>query len=558
MAYFLVKDKTITKSVHENVFSNTIEFMTYDIYVSGNLDWSNDENEGVLIVGSCLYYDKRLTADNVIKIGLDEIESNYNKLSGRYSIISLCESEIRILTSLFGTTSVYYSEGGKILSSNPWVIGELLGVKVNNNALNERLLFNTNYKHPLYENVDKLKSSSLSSFYNGELISRDLLCKLNWDYNDEVFFSSLLKIKSRTEKNLKNYNLKKVGIPYTSGRDSRLLLTQAVENIGREKCLAFTVGHKNDAEYYIGKKYTDYLSVRHELIKPSVLNENRIEKYTKLFNAVNFPCIYQVDLIESSLITGLDVLDTVLQEVLFSHMVYFSGKEHPAVNFIRNRSTTYKESDIKICDDFICKIEEQAIIEWDELRRRLPNDVITNIFFEMRTFQAGWVYSIMQPYEYRGNVICTFEDPIVLQILSSFSLEMFKNDYVYENFVDYCYPTMNIIPSTRNLNFATVLKKYFKYLPLYLRYLINPGSSSIHLSNNEKFIKFFVSKNWDILEVILSKGKIEKLKHSYNHEVYDKNRIEKMWTRLLGRNYISDEDMITPLCITSILKNNVK
>lgn len=558
--FAIFNKKVIYAKKHE--FEKEIDIYDYQILLRGQyLKRRNDTGGYDFFFGSALYLGERVDKNKFEILSIEDI--NLNDISGRYLIISISSHSIKILNSMFGSFPCYIDKENGIVASNQSFIAKVKSGNINLNGIRERSIFFTNYNESLFENIKSLKPGSISVLNGSSLISKSYLKDVIRKKSNISSEEAIERIGSILENNTKAYFDKKSAfVSYTGGRDSRLLLCELIRSIPKDKIKAFTVGFNEDIEYFIGRRFTKRYDISHDLIKPLLLNEGLIDKYVKDFENINFPCQYKNQVVDYlTQYDEPDVLNTAIPETILCHMDYFLGGSHYAVNFVRNRKSIFTKDQIISGKSIVDEVELEVVNIWNELREELPSDVSANIFFELTTFQRDWVFKILRPFDVAGNTVCVMEDPKIMSILSSLEINDFLNDRIYKKLVEKIYPELHVTPTTRDINFS-ILNKYkpmeiIKLSPLIIRSLVYAGSLSKLLKMNHPFIVDYCKDNYKNLDVIFETQALNNLLSKQSHDVYSDNRVMKLYTKALtNKSLINDYELIGPLCMIALLKNN--
>jgi hypothetical protein len=562
MSNFILMNKKTLNIDGLDSFDFEFDFLNYRILISGQYIKNNNSHGGCdFFFGSALYYGKRVNELTFSSLITDEI--NFSELSGRFLIISIRDDNVRIVNSIFGSFPCYISSDGDVIGTNQTLIAKIKSTSISFDGLRERALYFTNYETTLFEGIDLIKPGSECVLQNSKLTANSYLSKVIKKLDDCDLDESVGMLAELIGNNTKSYfeDSDKAYVSYTGGRDSRLLLCQLIKSMPKEKIEAFTIGFDSDIEYFIGKEFTKYNGISHSLVRPSLLTEEGIANYAETFENINFTCQYKTQVIDYLKKYKCDVLNTAIPETILCHMDYFLGDSHYAINFVRKRKSIFKADQIINGNQIESGVETAAVRIWDELRRELPTDVSANIFFELTTFQRDWVFKILRPFDIAGNTVCVMEDPKILSILSSIEMDDFFNDRLYKRLVDKSYPELNVTPTTRDINLSIVKKYKFidliKYSPLILRSIIFAGSLSKLLKMNYPFIAKYCEKNKEKLALIFNEDFVNELLLKQKKNIYSDNRIVKLFVRLLyNKKTLDDYELIAPLCIIALIKNN--
>ncbi|NOH77553.1 hypothetical protein F0247_21140 [Vibrio crassostreae] len=93
--------------------------------------------------------------------------------------------------------------------------------------------------------------------------------------------------------------------------------------------------------------------------------------------------------------------------------------------------------------------------------------------------------------------------------------------------------------------------------PLIIRSLVYAGSLSKLLKMNHPFIADYCKDNYKNLDVIFENQALNNLLSKQNNDVYSDNRVMKLYTKALtNKSLINDYELIGPLCMIALLKNN--
>jgi hypothetical protein len=561
MSNFVLIDKKIV-NFNDFDFDFDFDFLNYRILISGQYLKKNNSHGGCdFFFGSGLYYGERVNELTFNSLIIDEV--NFSELSGRFLIISIRDDNVRIINSIFGSFPCYISSDGDVIGTNQTLIAKIKSTDISIEGVRERALYFTNYETMLFEGINLLKPGSESILKNSELIASSYLSKVITKLDDCDLDESVRMLTELIEFNTKSYfkDSEKAYVSYTGGRDSRLLLCQLIKSLPKEKIEAFTIGFDSDIEYFVGREFTKYNEVSHHLVRPSLLTDDAIDNYARTFENINFTCQYKTQVIDYLSKDKVDVLNTAIPETILCHMDYFLGDSHYAINFVRSRNSIFKAGQVINGIKITNGVEKAAVKIWDELRRELPTDASANIFFELTTFQRDWVFKILRPFDIAGNTVCVMEDPKIISILSSIEMNDFFKDKIYKRLVDKSYPELNITPTTRDMNLS-IIKKYkfidlLKYSPIILRSAIFAGSLSKLLKMNHPFIAKYCDQNKEKLTAIFNEKFLNELLIKQKREIYSDNRIVKLFVKLFyNKKTLDDYELIAPLCIIALIKNN--
>ncbi len=518
----------------------------FNIFISGQYL----KKGNILFFGTGLYKNKRITSTS----NLEEVLREPSKISGRFCIVKINVDKLEILSSLFGGYPCYYSSCGKYISSDASLIAKFKGYTLSLDFLREKSIYFSEYSQTAYQGVSKLEPASLTAIDGYKISSISYLESVFSDREKYDKNQALEKLYKKILSNAKAYfEDSKASVSYTGGRDSRFVLCSLLKVLPKENVSAFTIGHKGDIEYSVGRKFSKLVGVKHERIEAEALTEQAFLKYSSVFGEINFPCLYQEGLLTSETLYNRDVLNTAIPEVLLSHMNYFNGNEHPAVNFISNRKNFLGGENIVSGDYIVASAKDSAAKYWDNIRVVVPNDVATNIYFEVTTYQRSWVYSILKPYDIIGNTVCLMEDPEIFSLLSKLKLSDFEGDELYNLVVSKFCPELNDTPTTRDfdkgINYV-ITKSGAKNILAFLKFQIWPGSLSKLMKKNEPFIKRFVINNRSYLSDIFTENYLNELIYNLETKPYCDNRISKFKSVIINGGYFLDYELILPLCLS--------
>ncbi len=566
MSQFLIVKKGCDLPEEIVDFEKAYESSEYSVYFSGNyISRDFGKNGKDFLLGSSLYLGKRITQTTFSNIDFN-IEA-LSEHSGRYLFLSVRGSELRIVSSILGSFPCYYSKNFHAIGSSERLVSKTLGTKLSLTGLKERLTYNINYKDSLFSDVFRVGAGVVTTFNESGLAVSDYLESSVKQYAELSLDAAIKLLAKKFDENTRAYfdNERKACISYTGGRDSRMMLCQLMRVLPKDRINTFTVGDSNDQEYFVGAAFTSKFNIKHDLFEPDLLDEEKIDTYANTYGDINFPCMYKDQMREylKAKYAGesVDFLNTHVPETLLCHLDYLQGEEHPAINFMRGRASGISTYGLLDNDSEITAQENAAIQQWETLRSRLPNDVITNIIFSSITFQRDWAYKVLRPYDMVANVVCIMEDPEILSILASMKLADCLNDKLYRTLMLTSYPEGYEVPTTRDINLSAFKKirlvNIARYLPLMLKAGIFAGSLATLLKNNKDFIVGYCNENKSHLISLFGEGGTDSLLKSLNEGVYLDNRVDKIINLFYKRKKtLKEYELISPLCAIALLNNN--
>ncbi|ELI5732795.1 hypothetical protein RRK63_001457 [Vibrio fluvialis] len=521
-----------------------------------------DEERLSICLGAAVYENKEITTLNLAN-ALDRLndQSNYSDLSGRYLIIDIDACKAKLITSIFASFPHYVTLDKGMHCSSQYVISKLFNYSIDNESLIERCLYHCNYRSNFFSSVERSKPSVI--YYHNKM-SVDLISYLSGliKQHDNIDIAKASRlISERMESLIKVYseNKSKLSISLSGGRDSRLLLCQLLKVLDKDSISLYTVGRNDDIEYSLGKKFSSNYEVSHNVYAPCGLNENNLASYAKKISNINFPVQYKSEFIEYLKEFQPALINTAIPETVLCHMHNFDGDNHPAVNFIRNRSTILESNYFKDGELISKKVEDSAMLIWKELRKSLPNDSITNIFFELTTFQRDWVYNILRISDYAGETICVMEDPEILSILSSIDKKWLSTDDFYELIIKEHYKNLYDVPTTRDLTPRKMLntspKYLFRHASIYFNCVIKVASLGYLTASNEKFMKRYIIDNHNELSSVFTEDYLQLLLNKLSTRNFSTNRVVNFLKRRFSIDrYLSEYELIIPTCLISLIK----
>lgn len=564
MARFLIAKKELLVDEVRKRFSLTgvIPIGDFNLFVNGKgyQAFHVSELEHYFIFGNALYKDSLLNCSNIKEVFS---EGNYSDLSGRFLLIKVLGKEISFVSSIFSSFPLFYCNKGNIFSSEQNILAAYYEREINTEALQEIALFHCNYATPLFKGIKQNSPSEIITFIGDEVIKVSYLSQIIRVKEGVTNNLAMEMLSERLEHLVKAYFLnKKALISYTGGRDSRFVLQLLNKLLPKESIEAFTVGYKDDIEYEVGSRFTRKNLIAHKLIKPTLLDKEKADKQVSTFFNVNFPAQYELDVVEylkNSNSSGA-VLNTAIPETLLCHMGYFDGYESAGINFVKNRKSVFSVDDIKGSKDITAKVYDSVNNHWENLRSSLPNESITNVFFELTTYQKKWVFNILRPFDVGSSTVCIFEDPVILSILASMDADSLKDDRFYNELMLHMFSNFGEVPTTRDLelkSLVTTSKRYLLKMPLLaIRSNIFAGSLSSLLDKNVSFMKSVLDKNEVKLDLIFSSKGIELLEKVYETK-YLTSRLQKLSYRIKGKAFFKEYHYITPF-IFIIMLNETK
>ncbi|WP_199438215.1 hypothetical protein [Vibrio owensii] len=543
---FFIRPKGELFKIDDNAYEvSNITIGDFDVYITGQYL----RQESFLFFGTGLYNNKRINSTS----NFEEILTNPSMLSGRFCLIKFNSDKLEILSSLFGGFPCYYSTCGKYVSSDASTIAKCKGLELSVDFLREKSIYFSEYSQSAYKGIKKLEAASMISIYEHEIKSTSYLKSVFLDREKYEKKQTLEKLYRKIISNAKAYfEESHACVSYTGGRDSRFVLCSLLKVLPKNSVSAFTIGNKDDIEYSVGRRFTKLVGVRHSRIEAEVLTKQAFLKYSSVFGEINFPCLYQEEILRSKNLYNKDVLNTAIPEVLLSHMKYFSGSKHPAENFIFNRKNFLSESNVISGDYIMTSAKESAIKYWEHISKVTPNIVATNIYFEVTTYQRNWVYSILKPYDIIGNTVCLMEDPEILNLLSQLDISDFEGDDLYDLMVSEFCPELNDTPTTRDFDKGiryVFSKSGAKNLLTFMKFQIWPGSLSKLMKKNELFIKGFIIEHKNNLSDVFTDRYLNELINKLETTPYCDNRISKLKSMIVGRGYFLDYELVLPLCL---------
>ncbi|CAH6799206.1 conserved hypothetical protein [Vibrio chagasii] len=543
---FFIGPKSKSFKFDEEIYEiSSLTIGDFDIFISGQYL----KKGNILFFGAGLYNNERISSTS----NLEEAIKTPNMISGRFCIVKINGNKLEVISSLFGGYPCYYSSCGKYISSDANVIAKFKNIKLNTSFLREKAIYFSEYSQTAYQGINKFEPTSLTKIDGHKISSISYLESIFSDREDYDKNQTLKKLYGKILSNAKAYfEDSKAYVSYTGGRDSRFVLCSLLKVLSKDNVSAFTIGHRGDIEYSVGRKFTKLVDVKHERIEVEALTEQDFIKYSSVFGEINFPCLYQESLLRNERLHDKDVLNTAIPEVLLSHMKYFNGNEHPAVNFISNRKNFLSSDNVISGDYIIDNAKSSAIKYWDAIRRVAPNDVATNIYFEVTTYQRNWVYSILKPYDIIGNTVCLMEDPEIFSLLSKLKVSDFEGDELYNLIVSKFCSELNGTPTTRDFDkgiYYLLTKSGVKNIFTFLKFQIWPGSLSKLMKKNEVFIKEFIINHEKCLSDIFTEKYLNDLMHSLETKPYCDNRASKLKSVIIKGGYFLDYELILPLCL---------
>ncbi|MEY8241321.1 MAG: hypothetical protein RPT25_13325 [Cycloclasticus sp.] len=562
MSQFVITKQDSSNSVDVKGFARLYGSAGYCLFVKGNYIVRNNDAGGVdILLGVALFDGCRV--DKVNFAQLDFGRESLAKLSGRFIVISVIELEVQIISSIFGSFPCFMSPDCGVISSNQRLISQATDGKLSMNALRERIVYYTNYKHSLFEGVRRLEAGVVANVKDSNYSEYNYLSSVIKCQSNLSLENAIKGIKNKMEANARAYFTggRKASVSYTGGRDSRLLLCQLLRVMPVEQIHTFTVGYENDLEYFVGDKFTRKFKVEHDLLVPELINTSHISEYVNQYENINFPCLYKDQVRQYLETKDVDVLNSNTPETVLCHLDYFEGQDHPAVNFVRKRRSIFEGRALGRNEKLANDVENAAVTKWKALRKNLPTDISANILFSLTTIQRDWAFNILRPFDLAANTVCIMEDPEIISILSSIDRSIFLDDNLYQILVKKEYPELHVTPTTRDIGFD-IFKKMkvldvVKNIPLIFKASVFAGSLSKLLKNNKSFIVNYCRDNQDMLVTIFGREDAEALLHKLDAGVYLDNRFSKLLNKILFRKKtIREYELITPLCAIALLNNN--
>ncbi|MCD9522773.1 hypothetical protein GLP14_07960 [Photobacterium carnosum] len=550
-----------------DITDNSIKYFENENFIlcfdeSSSVKYHTNGSDVFLIFGSAIYNDKLIDNDCLSDVisSLND-KSDFDKLSGRFVLIHFSDSSAKIIDSIFSSFPHYSAFENSIHSSSLYMLNKLFCFGLNINAVSERILFFSNYGKTIINDVVRVEPASIFSF-SKSIDSASYLNGLIKPIKNLDLSVAADLISSRMEKLLSKYfqGNKKASLSFTGGRDSRLLLCQLMKIMDKDNIKLFTVGKSSDIEYSVGKKFSDIHKVEHLLFTPTGLNGLNLDKYSKMIGNINFPCQYKDQYIDYLKEFKPIMVNTAIPETVLCHLAYFEGNAHPALNFVKNRSSNFDKSNVLNGENIEANVFNEAQISWDKLSENLPNETITKIFFELTTFQRDWVYNILRASDYSGATVCVMEDPEILSILSSVDESYLSTDILYETIISRHYSFLYDAPTTRQLasnNFLSLkLSMIVKNFDTILKSFFDVSSLGYLTEKNQDFIKANLKENHEKLLITFDADFLERLFVRLDSSKYTKNRLINLYKRKIIKNgYISDYDLLIPLCVASLLNN---
>ncbi|MEQ4701055.1 hypothetical protein AB7W46_13515 [Providencia rettgeri] len=536
-----------------------IDIDGYNIAISDeHVTYIIENNDVKIILGNAIYNSCFVTQDSLVDIFDDiniSLSNTVNNLSGRFSLISVSRNGIKVLSSIFGSFPLYYSECGTYLSTIEPLISKFTNAKLSYDCLNIMIRYYARYNTHLYEGINRIEYGSLTTFaenvitknYLSAIFSQSDYLNLTQDELVEILVSRLTNL-------LKIYSDNKLRVGLTGGRDSRLMLAMC-KKLNIIDLENYTVGKKGDIESKYARLVSDFYGYSHEIFSPKQLNENTANNYFSIINNINFPSLYKWQLIEYLAQKPRKHINSATPETLLCHLDYFLGNEEPYANFVKNRASKVKQL-IPTNKDIEQLTLSNAKKIWQKLHNNITSDVLTKLMFEQVSYQAEWVYNILKIGDYSGGTICIFEDPIILKVLSHIKESFFLNDNLYKYLVDTYYPEMNQISSTRDCDIGRVLKlsrfsvSFWKLLPDALKndpleYLV---------AENVDFIRSVIIDNKSQLTIFFGEEFLSDIINLTNNG-FTYNRITRFLQRRINKKVLLNYQLIAPYCVASIIKN---
>lgn len=561
MCIYLITTKPGRPQIFEEE-TRALKLFGYHVYIKGNNGLlAQGDKHAVIFFGSALYKKERVTKDNLGSI-VEHVDYHLG-LSGRFLIVKITSEKLEIINSIFGSYPCYINGDNTVISSNANIAREVAGEGISVPGIREKILYYCNYGESKYTNITPVQPASVVAIVGSRRFQESYMSEVV-RIKDKVTSSEALRdLAEAIRSNIRSYfpvnSRCKVAVSFTGGRDSRTLL-YALHKEGVQDLKAFTVGNSRDVEYFVGREFTKKLGIKHEIIQPEKIDNNHAQKYAKYFDNINFPSLYKPQLLSQPSLQNVNVVNTIIPETLLCHMDYFRGEEHPAVNFLRKRVSCFYSKKLNWKAEIIVKAEQAAIEKWNCLRSMLPNDTVTNIFFGIVTFQTGWCFNILRPYDITGEVVCLMEDPQIISILGSIPQQEFHDDNLYASFIKQEFNSIHDTPTTRQLELRSLRtikpKVAFRYAHIIIRGLVFPGSLAGLLKENSKYIIDTINKKRPLLDIYFGPDETDTIISDINEGVYGANRIEKLVTKLKARKILNDYELLTPFCLISLHEIN--